>query len=200
MTVRKKDAHRKANGRFDPRKMRFLEEIVKDGNASAAAIRAGVPKAGAGVTGSYYMRDPYIVQALEKVRANALTKGIYNSEKAMTEANEAIEFAISTDNANAYVKAVELRAKLQGLLVDKIDVRAQVAFSIVMAPLRGNTPAVDQSRLLDSPTAVPVPAPASDLLPPEAGAVLKSPVEETDDNPFEGLDGDTSTLDDPFAD
>jgi hypothetical protein len=37
----------------------------------------------------------------------------------MKEAGQAMEFAKETGNANAYVKAVELRAKLNGLLIDK---------------------------------------------------------------------------------
>ena len=41
---------------------------------------------------------------------------------AMGEAKDAMDFAYKTDNASAYVKAVELRSKLSGLLIDRVEV------------------------------------------------------------------------------
>lgn len=57
---------------------------------------------------------------------------VHNLEKAMAEAEEAMRFAKETENANAYVKAVEHRAKLNGLLVDRQEVK-QVGFTIQIA-------------------------------------------------------------------
>lgn len=58
-------------------------------------------------------------EVLEKAKARAIETVKLTVEKALDEAQEAIEFAKKTDNANAYVKAVELRAKISGLLEDK---------------------------------------------------------------------------------
>lgn len=121
---------------FDPYKHKFVEEYVKDGNAKRSAQAAGFSAGSSSQNGVYLLRDPYVVEALETARKRAQEKCDYNAEQAMKEANDAIAFAINTGNANAYVKAVELRAKIQGLLVDKIDLKSQVAFSIIMQPLR----------------------------------------------------------------
>ena len=40
----------------------------------------------------------------------------------MSEAKDTMQFARETENANAYCKAVELRAKLSGLLIDRVEV------------------------------------------------------------------------------
>lgn len=65
-----------------------------------------------------------IVKALVAEAQKAVQAKInYGLEQAMQEAQDAIEFAKKTENANAYVKAVELRTKLNGLLVEKLDVR-----------------------------------------------------------------------------
>lgn len=53
----------------------------------------------------------------------------YNAEQAMLEAEEAMQFARETENANAFVKAIELRSKLKGLLIEKHQVQ-QVGFQI----------------------------------------------------------------------
>lgn len=163
---------------------------MKDGNAARAAQAVGYTAAHS----HNLMRDPYVVEALEKARKRSQEVCDYNATQAMKEANDAIEFAISTENANAYVKAVELRAKLQGLLVEKVDLRAQVGFSIIMAPLRpGKTepepvPTTDFTVLPPAAAPTPVGHPGQDL--PTTGAAVAA-IEE---DPFAGLEDD-----DPFA-
>lgn len=56
-----------------------------------------------------------VVAGLEEVRK----KGLYGYELAMKEAERAYNVAEETENANAMVKAAELRSKLTGLLVEK---------------------------------------------------------------------------------
>ncbi len=190
----------KGSNKFDPRKERFLQEIVKDGNATRAAVAAGAPRGSASATGHNLMGDPYIKEALQKVRENSVKMAGFNADEALKQADQAIEFAISSDNANAYVKALELKSKIQGLLVEKIDVRAQVGFTIMMAPLRPQPITegeVVSVTALPSST-VPQPAPTG---PAQGQSDLPMSVVETEENPFEGLDdGDTSPLDDPFSD
>jgi hypothetical protein len=65
----------------------------------------------------------------ERRKANAI-KADYGALQAMDEAKQGMEFAIETRNANAFAKAVELRAKLQGLLIERQDIRHVGSFSI----------------------------------------------------------------------
>lgn len=108
----------------------FVKEYVKHGNGKRAAIDAGYTATNAIQTASELLRNnPVIKQAIEEAK-NSLREGAkYNYEKAMAEADACIEFARQTENANAMVKAMELKAKLTGLLVEKLDVR-QVGFQI----------------------------------------------------------------------
>jgi hypothetical protein len=64
----------------------------------------------------------------EKIRE----KSMYTVERAMAEAADVIELAKKTNNAQAYCKAVELRARLSGhldmtLRIEHVDVRTALS-------------------------------------------------------------------------
>lgn len=86
-----------------------------------------------------------------------MEKSAYNLEAAMREADEAIAFAIKTGNANAYVKAAELKAKLNGLLVDKMQIQLP-AFSLRIGGIDDPPPAIDVA----SQVIASLPAPQDD--------------------------------------
>jgi phage terminase small subunit len=108
---------------LNPAHAKFVAEYLKDGNASRAAEAIGYSPKNPRQGGYKLLQLPEIQAAIDETRKKIQAKAGYNLERAMTEAEEAIEFARQTDNANAYVKAVELRSKLNGLLVEKVDVR-----------------------------------------------------------------------------
>lgn len=64
---------------------------------------------------------------IEEAQKSVQLAANYNAQVAIEEAQRGIEFAIATNNANAYAKFVELKMKMSGLLVEKIDVRGQLA-------------------------------------------------------------------------
>jgi hypothetical protein len=99
----------------------FVATFAKTGNVTQSLTAAGYSTI-SGI-GTDILRRPHVKAAIEAARLKVQNKIAYGLERAMTEAEEAIEFARQTDNANAYVKAVELRSKLNGLLVEKVDVR-----------------------------------------------------------------------------
>jgi phage terminase small subunit len=112
------------------RQKAFVENYVKTGNAKQSAITAGFPAASAYQRGhEMATKVAATTEALKDVRKEVAEKLKYTAIEAMQECQDAIIFARETGNANAYVKAVELRSKLQGLLIEKHDVR-QVGFSI----------------------------------------------------------------------
>lgn len=119
--------------KLNPRHAKLVEERMKGKTVEDAAQAAGISR----THGSRILNNsPAAKKAMETAQKAVQAKINYGLETAMNEAKDAIEFAKRTDNANAYVKAVELRSKLNGLLVEKHDVR-QVGFSLVIQ--RGGT-------------------------------------------------------------
>lgn len=99
---------------------------MKDGNGTRAAIAAGYsPKQASSLAKKFIRTDkaPLIQEAIKEIRTKAIDGGVYNLKSAMAECDEGIAFAKETGNANAYAKLLELRSKLNGLLVEKHDVR-----------------------------------------------------------------------------
>lgn len=96
-------------------RIKFAAAYAVSGVQAEAARQAGISSESA----KNYSKEPWVKEVLEKAKARAIETVKLTVEKALDEAQEAIEFAKKTDNANAYVKAVELRAKISGLLEDK---------------------------------------------------------------------------------
>jgi hypothetical protein len=111
---------------------RFVAEYLKDGNATRAANAAGYSVKNKSDMGYRLLkRCAQVKEAIEQARKEVQVKAKYNLEAAMNECDDAIEFAKSSPTgANAYVKAVELKAKLNGLLEDKGSVGP--SFNIVI--------------------------------------------------------------------
>lgn len=110
--------------------LRFIAEYVKDGNAKRAAIAAGYAEKSAKSIGYSLLQVPAVQDAVEATRKEVQVQAVYNLAESMREAEEAMKFAKETENANAYVKAVELRSKLNGLLIERVDLRAQSGFHV----------------------------------------------------------------------
>lgn len=72
---------------------------------------------------SKLMASPKVSQRTQELRAPVVEKLQYGLEQAMLEAQEAFEVSKSTQSGGAMVAAVQLRAKLNGLLVERKEVR-----------------------------------------------------------------------------
>ncbi|MEO8564987.1 MAG: terminase small subunit, partial [Betaproteobacteria bacterium] len=94
--------------------------------ATQAAISAGYSPNRANSSAHRLLRDARIKAAVDAIRAEVAERAGYTVERCMTELEKGMNFALSTENASAYVRAVELRAKLAGILVDKVDLRAAI--------------------------------------------------------------------------
>ncbi len=105
-------------------KQRKFVELYTSGKMDKvhAARAAGYQGSGANKAGSRLMKNPIVRQAIEAVQAEARTVAVYDLATAMREADDVCAFAKLHKNAMAYCKAVELRAKLSGLLIDKVEV------------------------------------------------------------------------------
>lgn len=106
---------------LNPQQAKFVAEYLRHSNGTAAAKSAGYTSpTQASVT---LLKNPAVKEALDKPRKALEAEGLYNLKAAMKECEDAMAFAKETENANAYTKAVELRAKLNGLMVEKHDMR-----------------------------------------------------------------------------
>jgi len=109
----------------------FVSHALTGVAAAEAARRAGYSKTHAAKAAGKLMRSPKVKQAIDAGREHIRTTARYTLERAMQEAEDVICFAKLHKNSMAYFKAVEHRAKLSGLLIERIqaetiDLRAVV--------------------------------------------------------------------------
>lgn len=118
----------------------FIAAYQSGLSGTQAAIQAGYSAHSARHTANHLVNNTPAVRAeLDKVAQNLAEAAGYNGERCMAELDKAIKFAIETKQPNAYVKAIELRARLAGLLRDKLDVtfeRADMAEALAAARAR----------------------------------------------------------------
>jgi hypothetical protein len=104
--------------RLTARQQHFLELYASCNDRLKAGKEAGLSKP------SVYrlLQLPLAQQYLLSIRAEARAIAAYDVSTAMQEASDAMVFAKERQNPMAYVKAVELRSKLSGLLIDRVQV------------------------------------------------------------------------------
>jgi hypothetical protein len=105
----------------------------------------------------------HIRKLIAEHRATISKETNYDLARMMQEADEGLELARETENANAFAKCVELRAKCNGLIVEKHDMRIAAGFKIIMSGID------DVPIAKITPGAVTVPAA---LPPPEQRALI----------------------------
>lgn len=111
--------------KLNPQQLRFISEYMSCGEGKAAAIKAGYKESGASAAAHALLKNPFVIEELDKIRQSALIieEAKYNYKRAMEEADMAIAFARETENAAAMVKAIELKTKLSGLMIDRSEVK-----------------------------------------------------------------------------
>lgn len=151
----KKPRHAPADGgTLTPKQRAFLTLYAsgKFANATAAAVAAGYSPRSA--RGSVYdlLRHPRIRNELDAIAERVRERTAYDATACFEEAGAAVAFAKEKGNANAFVKAIELRARIHGLLVDRqqIDV-VMPDISAALAEARARLVRVD-NRPLPAPS------------------------------------------------
>ena len=107
--------------RLKPSHQIFVEHYLKTGNGAESSRVAGYSEKNATNSAAQLLKHPTIKAALAEARAGAVVAASYGLDAAMRETDLAIEFAKLTKNANAMVKAIELKTKLNGLLVERVE-------------------------------------------------------------------------------
>jgi phage terminase small subunit len=109
-----------------PRQRRFIAAFQTGVTAAHAAVQAGYSPRSAKHTAYSLMHENALVRAeLDKLRQHLIAEAEYNGAKAMADCESGMAFAVKTDNANAYVRAVELKMRLTGLLREKVDITVE---------------------------------------------------------------------------
>jgi hypothetical protein len=110
------------NGDLTERQRRYVENIARGLDSRAAARLAGFSESFSRVAAYRVGKKHEVAQAIESIRAEGRTMAVYDLATAMQEAEAVCAFAKKHRNAMAYCKGTELRAKLSGLLIDRVEI------------------------------------------------------------------------------
>lgn len=119
------------------RKAAFVLNVASGMIPTDALLKAGwdMKRSVAGATASRLLSaDPLVKDALAVIKADMAQRAEYDFNKFMGEMNEAMQFAKDTKNATALVRAIELKGKASGHIVERVDQRnVNAGFSIQIA-------------------------------------------------------------------
>lgn len=101
---------------------RYVEHVAAGMDSRAAALKAGYSPSFAKVAAHRLGKKLAVAQAIASIRSEGRTMAVYDLATAMREADDVCAFAKQHKNAMAYCKATELRAKLSGLLIERVEV------------------------------------------------------------------------------
>jgi hypothetical protein len=144
------------------RQREYVRHLASGKPSRDAARAAGFSDSYAKVAAHRLGKNPAVAQAIAAIRKEGMQAAVYDLATAMREAGEDRAFAIAQHNPMAAVKASELRAKLSGLLIDRVEV--------VTVDLRGSLQRAE-ARVLNSMSALTQGPPAALLPPPTAKAI-----------------------------
>jgi len=147
-------------GMLTPLQQAFVYEYAKaPKNATQAAIAAGYSPRTARVQVYDLLRNPKVRSELDRIRDQVTRETVYDVAVSFNEAGEALEIARQAEDPHGMMKAIEHRAKLHGLLVDRSRVetisvdltaalrdakaRLTAAFPAPVRPMRDPAPAID---------------------------------------------------------
>ncbi len=108
---------------LSPRQLLFIKHYTSGLHSAAQAARmAGYAEAHARRSSQYILKNPKVLAAIAEARTKLVESTQYDSERAMAELDTAVTFARETKNATAMARCIELKMKLTGLLIDRVQV------------------------------------------------------------------------------
>jgi phage terminase small subunit len=128
----------RGRGKMTPKRTEFVRLIALGKSQKDAALGAGYSAKSA----KRLMEIPDIKAALEKVKKEIMDSTKYDALAAQAELNDAIEFARTTRNATALVRAVEMKMKLNGLIIDRSEQKQVGGFQIQILGIGNSAPSV----------------------------------------------------------
>lgn len=117
--------------------MDFIAGILRGECPTVAARAAGYGEDYARRAAQNLMQQKVVKDELEKMRQTIREKTLYDVDAALVDLNGARERAIANKNSMAETKILELKMKLHGLLVEKLEVKNDVIdIGLVLAEAR----------------------------------------------------------------
>lgn len=137
-----------ALNKLPTKKARFVLNVAAGKPPADALLDAGWHCARTTATstaGRMLREDEAVKDALNLIKADLAKRAEYSFNAFIDEMNSAMEFAKSTKNATALVRAIELKGKASGHIVERVDSRTQaVGFSLVVAGVAPPRPVSEQ--------------------------------------------------------
>lgn len=116
------------------KRARFTEEWIKDRNGTEAAIRAGIPEAGAAVQASRFLRDPAVLAYRDAlIEAEAESLGVCK-DGLLLDAERLYQRCLDKGDSKGAARALELKAKLIGAMSEKHIHESEGGFEILLRP------------------------------------------------------------------
>ena len=115
------------------KELKFINGILAGWDNAAAYLKAyKCKKSSSARAGGYRLTHsvPHVMAEIDRRKKELAKKGDYNFDKAMSELHAASEFAKATDNATALARTIELKAKLSGLMIERVDQRQVADFNL----------------------------------------------------------------------
>lgn len=137
-----------ALAKLPTKKAAFVLNVAAGMLPADALLKAGwqMTRLVAGSTASRLLReDEAVKDAVAAIKADMAKRAEYDFDKFIAEMNDAMQFAKDTKNATALVRAVELKGKASGHIVERVDQRTQASgFSLVVAGVAPPRPVSEQ--------------------------------------------------------
>jgi hypothetical protein len=99
----------------------YIKGIASGLTSKEAALQAGYGKSYSVSAGKRLLKAPAVKAAIEEVRMKGRNMAAYDLAQALKDCDSAAEFSRTHKNSMALVKACELKSKLAGLLVERVE-------------------------------------------------------------------------------
>ena len=107
--------------KLNARHQRFVQEFIQDGNAAAAALRAGYSPRSARNAGHRLLRNPDVQEAVAQAQATVSQRAGDSAERVVRDLLRYCDGAAEDRDWRALGKLAELRCKVQGMLTERIE-------------------------------------------------------------------------------
>lgn len=107
--------------KLTPKQAAFCREYMVDCNGTQAAIRAGYSEHTANEQASQMLAKPHIENEVRRLQAEIAAASKVTVESLLIECEQARVLATLVKNPGAMVAAIQLKARLCGLLIDRVE-------------------------------------------------------------------------------
>ena len=107
------------------RQHKFVQEYLKDGNSSQAAVRAGFSPNGSHVQANRLLKNATVADAIAKLRAPVIEQAQLTLEGHLDKLRELRDAAAKAGQMSAAITAEAHRGKVSGFYVERSIVQVQ---------------------------------------------------------------------------